>query len=39
LKAEGEIRESPMVNMRPPHVPEEPPPVLREEDLRRLIAA
>jgi site-specific recombinase XerD len=39
LKEEGEIRESPMVNMSPPHVPEEPPPVLREDDLRRLIAA
>lgn len=39
LKEEGEIRESPMVNMSPPHVPEKPPPVLREEELRKLIAA
>jgi hypothetical protein len=33
LRDEGEVRESPMANMRPPHVPEEPPPVLREPDL------
>jgi site-specific recombinase XerD len=39
LRDEGEIRESPMVNMHPPHVPEEPPPVLREAELRRLLAA
>lgn len=39
LLAEGEIKYSPMANMRPPHVPEEPPPVLREPDLRRLLAA
>lgn len=39
LKEEGEIRESPMANMSPPHVPEKPPPVLREEELRNLIAA
>jgi site-specific recombinase XerD len=38
LRDEGEVRESPMVNMRPPHVPEEPPPVLREPELRRLLA-
>jgi site-specific recombinase XerD len=39
LRDEGEVRESPMANMRPPHVPEEPPPVLREPELRRLLAA
>lgn len=39
LKEEGELRESPMANMRPPHVPEAPPPVLREPELRRLLAA
>jgi site-specific recombinase XerD len=39
LRDEGEVRESPMANMRPPHVPEEPPPILREDDLRRLLAA
>jgi site-specific recombinase XerD len=36
---EGEIRDSPMARMRPPKVPEQPPAVLREEELRRLIAA
>jgi len=39
LVEEGEIRVSPMVNMKPPHVPEEPPPVLSEDDLRRLLRA
>ncbi len=39
LKDEGEIRESPMANMKPPRLPEEPPPVLREQELRALIAA
>jgi len=39
LRDEGEIKESPMANMKPPHVPEEPPPVLREADLRKLLAA
>jgi len=28
---------SPMINMRRPHVPEEPPPVLTEDDLRALL--
>jgi site-specific recombinase XerD len=37
LVEEGEIKTSPMANMRPPHVPEEPPPVLTEEQLRRLV--
>lgn len=36
---EGEITVSPMVNMRPPRVPEDPPPILTEDDLRRLIRA
>lgn len=39
LREEGEIRESPMFNMRPPSVPDEPPAVLREEELRRLLKA
>ena len=33
LVDEGEIRESPMARMRPPRLPETPPPVLRETDL------
>jgi site-specific recombinase XerD len=37
LVEEGEIRESPMARMKPPRLPEVPPPVLRENDLRRLI--
>lgn len=39
LKEEGEIRENPMANMRPPTVPEEPPPVLREDEVRALLKA
>lgn len=35
---EGEIKESPMANMKPPRIPENPPPVLREEELKALIA-
>ncbi len=35
---EGEVRESPMARMRPPKVPESPPPVLREDELRKLLA-
>ena len=38
LVEEGEIQVSPMARMRPPHVPDEPPPVLRDEELRRLLA-
>jgi site-specific recombinase XerD len=34
---EGEIRESPMARLRPPHVPEQPVPVLTEDELRMLI--
>jgi site-specific recombinase XerD len=39
LATEGEIKRSPMATMRPPQVPETPPPVLREDDLRRLLQA
>jgi len=39
LREEGEIRESPMARMKPPKVPEQPPEVLREEELKRLLAA
>ena len=37
LAEEGEVRLSPMANMRPPHIPEEPPPVLSPDELRRLL--
>ena len=36
---EGEIKLSPMANMSPPRVPEDPPPVLSENELRRLLKA
>jgi site-specific recombinase XerD len=39
LVEEGEIRESPMDRMKPPRLPEAPPPVLRDADLRAVIAA
>ena len=39
LLEEGEITESPMRNMKPPHVPEEPVPILSEEQLRSLFKA
>src|SRR5690606_32137749 len=39
LADEGEIRESPMARMKPPRLPEEPPPVLREAELRALLEA
>jgi len=39
LADEGEIRESPMTRMRPPTIPETPPAVLREDELRKLVAA
>lgn len=38
LLEEGEIAVSPMTHMRPPHVPEEPPEVLRTENLQALLA-
>ena len=36
---EGEIKESPMVRMRPPKIPEESQPVRTEQEFRRLIKA
>ncbi len=39
LVDEGEIRTSPMERMKPPRLPETPPPVLRESDLKRLLDA
>ncbi|MBF6604069.1 MAG: tyrosine-type recombinase/integrase [Chloroflexi bacterium] len=36
---EGEIRQSPMARMRKPKLPEAPPAVLAEDDLRRILAA
>ena len=38
LVNEGELPVSPMANLRPPHVPEEPPQVLQEPELRALLA-
>ncbi|MGH9280691.1 MAG: tyrosine-type recombinase/integrase [Acidimicrobiales bacterium] len=38
LVEDGEIAKSPMANMRPPAVPEEPVPVVGDDDLRRLLA-
>ena len=35
--AEGELDASPMAGMNPPHVPDEPPPVLTDDELRRLL--
>jgi len=35
---EGEVKTSPMANKKPPRIPENPPPVLREDDLKRLLA-
>ncbi|HSL76910.1 MAG TPA: phage integrase N-terminal SAM-like domain-containing protein, partial [Candidatus Limnocylindrales bacterium] len=37
LTEEGEITENPMARMKPPRLPEAPPPVLREAELRRLL--
>jgi site-specific recombinase XerD len=39
LTEEGEIVASPMARMKPPRLPEEPPRVLREAELRRLLEA
>lgn len=36
---EGEVRESPMARMRPPKVPEEPPAVMRDDDLKLILQA
>lgn len=38
LAAEGEIKATPMANMKPPRVPDEPPTVLRPEELKALLA-
>jgi len=38
LVEEGEIGASPMARMKPPRLPEAPPPVLREAELRELFA-
>lgn len=37
--AEGELDASPMAGMNPPQIPDEPPPVLSDEELRRLLRA
>jgi len=37
LVEEGEIKGSPMIHMKPPRVPEQPPPVLTEEEIKRLL--
>ena len=39
LVDEGELAASPMARMRPPTIPEEPPEVLRGDQLRKLLAA
>jgi site-specific recombinase XerD len=39
LVEEGEIKSSPMERMKPPRLPEAPPPVLGVEQLRRLLGA
>src|SRR4051794_29920100 len=36
---DGEIKTSPMANMKPPRLPEAPPPVLREAQLQALLDA
>ncbi len=36
---EGEVKTSPMANMRPPKVPEDPPPVITDDELQRLVKA
>jgi site-specific recombinase XerD len=38
LATEGEIRVSPMANMRPPHIPDTPPAVLETAQLKALLA-
>lgn len=39
LHEEGEIKQSPMANMKAPLIPETPPPVLQEDEIRRLLKA
>lgn len=38
LVEEDEVRETPMARMQPPAIPESPPPVLRDEQLKKLLA-
>jgi site-specific recombinase XerD len=38
LEAEGELERSPMLGVKPPQVPENPPPVLSERDVTKLLA-
>lgn len=38
LVDEGELKESPMARMKPPTVPETPPPVIRVDEVKRLLA-
>jgi site-specific recombinase XerD len=38
LEEEGEVRETPMIRMKPPRVPETPPDILRVVDLRKILA-
>jgi site-specific recombinase XerD len=38
-KADGEVSESPMANMSPPKIPEDPPAVLKEAELKALLKA
>ncbi len=38
-EGEGEVSSSPMIRMTPPHIPEDPPPVLRPEQLAALVKA
>ena len=38
LDEEGEIKENPMARMKPPRVPKAPPDVLREDQLKALLA-
>ena len=39
LADEGEVPETPMARMKPPTIPETPPEVLRDDQLKRLVAA
>jgi len=39
LVDEGELKESPMAKMKPPTVPETPPPVIRVDEIKRLLSA
>jgi site-specific recombinase XerD len=39
LEEEGEVKETPMLRMKPPTIPEEPPEVLDAKDLQKLLKA